>query len=261
MDNSSILVRNLPVTVAGYPLYMAKTLIQLGYEPTQPDEYGRLPNILSYISVIKEERGYLSLYTGLRFYLPAVMLKQFSYDLMASVTNHKMDTAKSDVSEIIAVCLRESVLKINSTIITYPLLTLSVSYISAAFFGTKETIDFTFENLYKGIVPKLIIEVTMVWASIISRRITANLIEEEIGQAILSRVPPFIIQSFLYPYNVVVTVMADNGRSGANPKFDSWKHCYRYLEATNQLKRGSSLLYRRDYSKIFSDQYNIKRYY
>lgn len=262
MDDSVGLARSVAFTVAGYPLYLARTLIQIGYEPTPPDEMGRLPNIFSYIAVIREQRGYLSLYTGLRFYLPAVVLKQSSYDLMASVTNHKKDTNQSDASEIIAICLRESALRIHSTIITYPLLTLSIGYISAAFFGTKETVEYTLQSLYKGIVPKLIVEVTMVWVSIISRRLTASLMEDELGQAIVSRVLPFIVQSFMYPFNVVSTVMADNGRSKVNPRFDDWRQCFNYLKQNNQLKRGSSFFYRRDYQIITGSPYSsIKRYF
>lgn len=261
MDDSTGLARSVAFTVAGYPLYLARTLIQIGYEPVPPDINGRLPNIFTYISIIREQRGYLALYTGLRYYLPAVLLKQTSYDLMASVTSHKMDKNDSDISEIIAVCLRESALRIQSTIITYPLLTLSVGYISAAFFGTKETVEYTLEALYKGVIPKLIIEVTMVWVSIISRRTTASLVDDELGQAIISRVPPFIIQSFLYPFNVVATVMADNGISGKNPKFDNWRSCYYYLRINNQLKRGSSLFYRRDYQTILGSKHTIKRYF
>lgn len=261
MDDSAGLARSVALTLAGYPIYVARTLIQIGYEPTPPDEFGRLPNLFSYISTVREQKGYLSLYTGFKFYLPAVVLKQTSYDLMASVTNHKKDTNNSDASEIIAICLRESALKIHSTIITYPLLTLSVGCISAAFFDTKETVDFTVQNLYKGIVPKLIIEVVMVWVSIISRRLTASLIDDEVGQAIISRVPPFIVQSFLYPFNVVSTVMADQGRSKVNPKFEDWRQCFNYLRANNQLKRGSSFFYRRDYQVIAGNRHSIKRYF
>lgn len=261
MDDSSGLARSLAFTVAGYPIYLARTLIQIGYEPVPPNQYGRLPNIFSYITIIREQRGYTALYTGLSYYLPAVVLKQSSYDLMSTVTNHKRDTKESDISEIIAVCLRESALKIQSTIITYPLLTLSIGYISASFFGTKETVEYTIESLYKGIIPKLIIEVAMVWVSVISRRVTAGLVDDELGQAIISRVPPFIVQSILYPFNVVSTVMADNGRSGMNPKFDHWRQCYDYLSLNNQLKRGSSFFYRRDYKTILGSRNSIKLYY
>lgn len=246
MDDSAGLARAVTFSVAGYPLYLARTLIQIGYEPIKPDRHGRLPNIFSYIAIIKEQRGYLSLYTGLRYYLPAVILKKTTYDLMASATNHKKESDHCDASEIIAVCLRESALRIHTTLITYPLITLGIGYISAAFFGTKETIEYTLANLYKGIVPKLIIEVTMVWVSIISRRLTVGLVEDEVAQAIVSRVPPFIVQSLLYPFNVVSTVMADNGRSRVNPAFNDWRQCFKYLSANNQLKRGSSFFYRYD---------------
>lgn len=261
MDDSNGLARAVAFSVAGYPLYLARTLIQIGYEPAEPDQYGRLPNIFSYISIIREQRGYLSLYTGLRYYLPAVVLKKSTYDLMATVTNHKRRTDRCDASEIIAICLRESGLKIQTTLITYPLVTLGIGYISAAFFGTKETFDYTMETLYKGIIPKLIIEVTMVWVSIISRRITVSLLDDELGQAIVSRVPPFIVQSLLYPFNVVSTVMADNGRSGVNPKFDDWRQCFEFLKANNQLKRGSSFFYRRSYHSIAGGKCSIKRYF
>lgn len=260
MDDSTGLAKSVAITVAGYPFYLARTLMQLGYEPVLPDAYGRLPNVFSYISIIREQRGYSALYTGLRYYLPAVLLKQSSYDLLAAVTDHKKDTNQSDISEIIAVCLRESALKIQSTIITYPMLTLSIGYISATFFGTEGTTEYTLGALYKGIIPKLIVEVTMVWVSIISRRTTACLVDDDLGQTVISRIPPFIIQSFLYPFNVVSTVMADNGRSGNNRKFDNWRLCYDYLQLNNQLKRGSSLFYRRDYRTIFGSGTSVKRY-
>lgn len=262
MDDSAGLARAMAFSVAGYPLYLARTLIQIGYEPTGPDEFGRLPNILAYISIIREQRGYASLYTGLRYYLPAVVLKKTTYDFMASITNHKKETEQCDASEIIAVCLRESALRIHTTLITYPLTTLCVGYISAAFFGTKETVEYTLEALYKGIIPKLIIEVTMVWVSIISRRLTAGLVEDPLGQAITARVPPFIVQSFLYPLNVVSTVMADNGRSGVNPEFDHWQKCFQYLKLNGQLKRGSSLFYRRaTQHNVGKNLYSITRYF
>lgn len=261
MDDSASLGRTLAFAVAGYPVQMARTLMQLGYEPTKPDEFGRLPNIFSYITIIKEQRGCSSLYTGIGYYLPAVLLKQSSYQLLVSFTNHKKDTTHSDASEVIAVCLRESALKIHSTIITYPLITLTVGCISATFLGAKETVDYSVRTLYKGIVPKLIVEVVMIWAGIISRRLTANLIDDDLGQAIISRVPPFIIQALLYPLNVVSTVMADNGNCGLNPSFHDWKQCYQYLKLNNQLKRGSSNFWRRDLRYIADRQNSISRYF
>lgn len=261
MDDSTGLARTVTFSVAGYPIYMARTLMQIGYEPTAPDQYGRLPNIFTYISIIREQKGYLALYTGLRYYLPAVVLKKSAYDVMATVTNHKKEKDRCDASEIIAVCFRESALRIQTTILTYPLMTLGVGYISAAFFGTKETVKYTLATLYKGIVPKLIVEVTMVWVSVISRRLTVNLVHDELAQAIISRLPPFIVQAFLYPFNVVSTVMADNGRSGVNPEFKQWQECFRYLRAHNQLKRGNSFFFRRDYQTLAGTTYAIKRYF
>lgn len=235
--------------------------MQLGYEPASPDEHGRLPNIFSYISMVREQKGYLSLYTGFRFYLPAIVLKKVTYNLMASAINHKMEKSDCDMSEFIAVCLRESALRIHTTLITYPLVTFGVGYISSTFFGSKDTVEFTFEALYRGVIPKLIIEVTMIWVSALSRRLFTGAIEDELGLQIACRVPPFIVQSLLYPLNVASTVMADGGRSGVNPRFSDWKECYRYLQINNQHKRGSSFFYRRHFPKQTDDRYSIiKRY-
>jgi len=260
MDGSAGLARAIAFSVAGYPIYMARTLVQIGYEPVEPDEFGRLPSLISYISIIRRQRGYASLYTGIGYYLPAVILKKSSYDVMATLTDHKVETSKCGVSELIAVCLRESALRIHTTLITYPLVTIGIGYISSTFFGTKETIEFTIENVYRGIVPKLIVEVTMVWVGIISRRLTVDLVDDEVGQAIVSRIPPFIVQSLLYPLNVISTVMADNGRSGVNPKFDNWRQCYGYLQDIRQLRRGNSLFYRRNYQPVSSSNYTSYRY-
>lgn len=261
MDDSAGLARAVAFGVAGYPLYLARTLMQLGYEPTRPNSAGQLPNIFYYITIIKEQGGYLSLYTGLRYYLPAVVIKKTIGDLMSSDSNQKSESERRDASKIIADCLYESAVKIYTTILTYPLVTLGVGYISSAFFGNTETIEYTLESSYRGLLPKLIVEVTMVWVSIISRRITMSLVDDETGQAIISRVPPFIVQSFLYPFNVVSTVMADNGKSGMNPKFQDWWQCFHYLREHNQLKRGSSFFWRRAYPSLADgNTFSVKRY-
>lgn len=245
MDDSGALARSITFTVAGYPLYLARTLIQLGYEPIPPTPTGNLPNIFSYLQTIRQERGYMAMYTGMRFVLPAVMLKKCTYDIMATAIHHKKNVDKADAGEVIAICIKESFLKINSTLIVYPITTITVGYIASAFFGAKDVIDYSLQALYKGVVPKLIFEVVMVWVELISRRLTVSLIEEETGQAVVSRVPPFLAQSLMYPFNVVSTVMVDNGRSKLNPKFDSWNECWTYLSENNELKRGSSLFWRR----------------
>lgn len=250
MDDQAGFARAVAFSVGGYPLYLARTLIQLGYEPQGPDKYGKLPNLFSYLSIIKDRRGYMSLYTGFRFYLPCVVIKKASYDFMASMTNHKKEARNSDISEVVAVCLKESMIRIHTTVLTYPLVTLGVSYISSSFFGNHEPIDYTVATLYKGLAPKLIVEVIMVWVTIMSRRVTVEFILDDFFQTIIARVPPFIAQAFLYPFNVVSTVMADNGRSGLNPRFDDWSSCYRYLGSANQLKRGASIFQRRYYPLV-----------
>lgn len=258
----SILLRTVCESTAGYPIYLARTLMQLGYEPLPPDENGRLPNLFTYITIIRRERGFTALYTGLHYHLAAVLMKKASYDGM-SAPYKKQDAASQNggTSQVIAICIRESFIKVYSCLITYPLMTLGVGYISTIFFDSKETFEYTLSNLYKGLVPRLILEVAMVWVTTISKRITKSLIEDEFAQDIASRIPPFIVQSILYPFNVVSTVMADDGRCGMNPRFSDWRSCFSYLKANKQLKRGSAFLFRRDYQYIAGSDVALRRYF
>lgn len=270
----ALLSRTVIESTIGYPIYLARTLMQLGYEPQPPDELGRLPNLFAYITIIRRERGYSALYTGLSYHLASVLIKKAFYDEMSKPYKKQDQSSQNDEPsqviqssqngepiQVIAVCVRESVLKVYSCLITYPLVTLGVGYISTVFFGAKENIDYTVGYLYKGIIPRLLIEVAMVWVTTISKRVTKSLIDDEFAQDIVARVPPFIVQSILYPLNVVCTVMADNGRCGMNPKFSDWRECFSYLQSNNQLKRGSAFLFRRDYQYIAGSQLTVRRYF
>lgn len=261
MQDSSGLARSLIVSTVGYPVYLSRMLMQLGYEPREPDQYGRLPNLYTYISIIRRERGFSALYTGLSYHLAAVVVRKASYDALSSPTTRKPTQSPKSISGMMAVCIQESVLKIYSCLVTYPLVTIGIGYVSSVFFGGKETIHMTAENLYKGIVPKLIIEVTMVWVTTISYQLTSLLVQEQFAQDLISRIPPFIVQSLIYPLNVCSTVMADNGRSGMNPKFSNLKSCFHYLKQHNQLKRGSAFLFRQDYQYIAGSNLPIRRYW
>lgn len=234
--------------VAFYPINLAKTLIQLGYEPVLPDANGNLPNIFSYISIIKRQRGMTSLYTGLGYSLPAMLLKDANYNFMVALTEHKGVTRHSDTSEVIAVCLRESAFKIYSLVLVHPLTNLSIAYIASTFIGAKD-IEYSVQALYRGIIPRLIFEVAVLWARNISKRMTAELVAPGSGFELTARLPPFLVSSLLYPLNVVATVMCDSGRSGLNPEFDDWRKCFKYLKQTHQLNRGASNFFRRDLSQ------------
>lgn len=254
--------RTVIESTVGYPIYLARTLMQLGYEPQPPDEFGRLPNLFAYITIIRRERGYSALYTGLSYHLAATLIKKSFYDGMsASFKKQEQSPQSGEPSQVMAVCVRESVLKVYSCLITYPLVTLGIGYISTVFFGAKENIDYSVGSLYKGLIPRLILEVAMVWVTTISKSVTESLIQDDFAQDIVARVPPFIVQSLLYPLNVVSTVMADNGRSGMNLKFSNWTECFRYLQSNNQLKRGSAFLFRRDYQYIAGSQIAVRRYF
>jgi len=56
-----------------------------------------------------------------------------------------------------------------------------------------------------------------------------------------------VVTQFTYPFNMVSNVMAvkGSGLKGAGPEFAGWYDCYAQLARSNQLKRGSSMFWRR----------------
>lgn len=60
----------------------------------------------------------------------------------------------------------------------------------------------------------------------------------------------FVFSSIFYPMHVVSTCMIVSGSKLHNgaplfmPNYKSWTHCWTHLNATNSLKRGSSIILR-----------------
>lgn len=238
--------RILLFTTAGYPINLAKTLVQLGYEPISPDKNGALPNIFTYTRLIRQYKGYLGLFTGFHYTLSATLIKKYAYrTIKDSFTPYRKSIETATFSDLFNIFLRESCSRVGSTFFIYPITTVGIGYISSVFFDTQRPLDYTIAELYNGFMPRAICDLLMIWVEILSTRFLTNLFEDHTAGMILSKLAPFLAYAFLYPLAVVSVVMADDGRSGLNPRFDSWIECWSYLSDINQLKRGSSFFWRR----------------
>lgn len=188
------------------------------------------------------------MYRGLPFQLSYVIAQKLTYNSLDLMMPGKKETKpddeddSGDFNDLIGQAMRDSCLKVQTTLITYPIFTLGVSYITSFFLDTKGTLSLS--ELYSGIIPRLIVEVATVWAVRISWRLTRKYFKNRppIEQQIIARAPPLVVSTLLYPLNVVTTVMADNGKT--NPKFDDWIMCYAHLSRLGALRRGSSLIWR-----------------
>jgi len=105
-------------------------------------------------------------------------------------------------------------------------------------------------NLYDGFFPKLLAELLILWVSASLLFTAGALIEPE--RYVLGYLDTFInffVSSTMYPLQLTSTIMAVNHSSvllasKIEPPFYNWKECFNSLERRNQLKRGSSLIWR-----------------
>ena len=171
--------------------------------------------------------------------------------------------------------MRETFCKFVSLAAAYPMQLLVVR--SCAQFIGRETVYDSFRSgirdiyqnsgisgFYAGFMPRFMYDVFVLWSThgllllikgAVLERMTdsdgniagGNGLEHYVGASV-----NFIVSSVLYPFNVVSTVMACNGKSAASleaaalegREFMDWSECWKHLSSLGQLKRGSSLIFR-----------------
>lgn len=104
-------------------------------------------------------------------------------------------------------------------------------------------------NLYDGFAPKLLAELLILWLSTtLSFTVEALVEPDRILLAYVNYCISFFASSAAYPLQLTSIVMAVNHTPLLAAKiempFYSWMACYDSLDKRNQLKRGSSLLWR-----------------
>lgn len=142
--------------------------------------------------------------------------------------------------------------------VTYP---LHVCFIRGCsqFIGREKIYNFNPLNLvnivkqgqfYDGFAPKLLAELLILWVSTSLIFTVDALIEpDKLLLGYLNTFINFFVSTTMYPYHLTSTIMSVNHCSSLlaskiEPPFYSWRACLESLERREQLKRGSSLVWR-----------------
>lgn len=104
-------------------------------------------------------------------------------------------------------------------------------------------------NLYDGFAPKLLAELLILWlSSTLSFTVDALIEPDRIFLSYVNYCINFFVSTAAYPLQLTSIVMSVNHApllaATIESPFHSWISCYDSLEKRNQLKRGSSLLWR-----------------
>jgi len=266
-------------TAVLHPVEYAKTLMQLGYEPLPPLPARTLlnrpalalPNVFRYLGVMKRREGVLGLYTGLTPRLVNMGVVTYVSEAFAAwwPDSEKSDnvdwSALSDEEardRLLRQLKRDSCLKVALVFVTQPLQVVAVRTM-AQFIGGETTYNgilapfkeiFNENGLFgfwSGFLPRAMGEVLLVcMTSGLTVALNRHLLDDKNMMQYSSHFAGFIASSLVYPFTVVSNCMIVS-RSGLiagypphMPFYSSATDCYRHLKAQNQLKRGSSLLFR-----------------
>lgn len=188
--------------------------------------------------------------------------------------SHPPTFSKENISRVVEGLLRETFCKFVALAAAYPLQVMVVR--SCAQFIGRETIydslregfrdiweNSGWRGFYAGFMPRFLYDVFLLWSthgllllvkgSVLDRLKsdesdrTPTPVESYVGASI-----NFLLASTMYPFHVVSTVMACNGKGAASleasglegREFADWTECWKHLSSMGQLKRGSSLLWR-----------------
>ncbi|RWS29954.1 mitochondrial carrier 2-like protein [Leptotrombidium deliense] len=270
--------------VALHPFEYAKILIQLGYEPFEAYQTTTiflrkrmaLPGIFSYLKLICHTDGWTGLYRGLTYKICYSLIHQFVFvntsDVLEQLRNNADTVDENDktsselqtVEKLFKNITEETICKVVSISVSYPFQVLLIR--SCAQFIGKETVydsmpsairniytNEGFLGFYAGFGPLIIGECLALWLShsivfIVERCIVRSGVSYDL-QTYISTTTNYVVQSFMYPFHVVATVMSLNScqsltNSIKDPQFVNWVQCWQHLSSLGQLKRGSSLLFR-----------------
>jgi len=275
-DTWEHVVFRVAFNAATHPIDYAKCLIQIGHEPMAPYEGHTIfgakkhfyPSIFSYIAHIKRRDGLSGCYRG----LPANLCSKVVGGLacqraMAAleVQDEEEDPATLPpgrrARRAAALTLRESLARAAGILASHPLHVAALRTM-AQFVGQDQrygglraaytvVCDSGLSGLYAGVGPRLLCDLGCVWLSG-AAIYAANslLLEDKDARAYAAAVIKFVINTLMYPLNVVSTCMAVTGaglvaaQPPHMPVYASAAACWRHLAASGGLKRGSTLLWR-----------------
>lgn len=261
-----------------HPIEYAKVLIQIGHEPVPPHAtktlFGRpalaLPNVLQYIAYIKRVDGFVGCYRGLGPKLCASTISSITYQkLCVKKAEEGTDAAEDDETAedrrdtIFLRDLSRDVVCHTAAIVASQPFTVIALRMMAQFVGGENKYCGVFSSIreifhengilgfFSGIVPRILGEIaSTVIASTLTFIVNSYLVNDKDLKKFTASSMAFIAGTITYPFQVVSNCMAVNnsgliaGMPPHMPVYTSWIHCWSHLSHTNQLKRGSSLLFR-----------------
>uniref|UniRef100_T1JBI7 ABC-type glutathione-S-conjugate transporter n=1 Tax=Strigamia maritima TaxID=126957 RepID=T1JBI7_STRMM len=260
----------LGMTAAAHPVE------QIGYEPIPPRQtttfFGKpalgLPGLLEYMGHIKKTDGFFGLYRGVTPRLCGSIVSGYVFSkvtesLEAEIQTDELDAAsctnEDKVMNFLQATVRDMSGRCMAIVASQPFHVITIRAI-AQFVGRETLYNGFFSSLKEiyenegfsgGLVPRLLAEITSLWISAtLTFVINTYIVEDADFRGYTSASMAFIASAITYPLNLVSNIMAmnDSGLAAGMPPnmpiFFSWQDCWKSLSSQNQLKRGSSLLWR-----------------
>ncbi|KDR14212.1 mitochondrial carrier homolog 2-like [Zootermopsis nevadensis] len=275
---SGIALRIFMNTVA-HPMEYAKVLIQIGHEPLPPYPtttlLGRrilaLPNVLKYLAYVKNVDGFVGWYRGLGPKLCASTVYGITFERVHEVIRIRggrtpeidENTTEEERQKIFVYDLSQNVLCRTAAIIASQPFNVITVRMMAQFVGGENKYCGIFNSIkeifhengilgfFSGLVPRIVGEIlSLIIASSLTFVINYYFLEDEELKTYTSASMNFLAGTITYPFQVVSNCMAVNdsgliaGIPPQMPIYTSWTDCWSHLSRTNQLKRGSSILFR-----------------
>ncbi|XP_011644038.1 mitochondrial carrier homolog 2-like isoform X1 [Pogonomyrmex barbatus] len=267
------------INAISYPIEYVKVLIQIGYEPIPPKPtvtlFGKpalkLPNAFTYIKHIKNVDGFTGCYRGL---VPKVCSytvstiacdKTMEYLQMNSVQQNENEDDEDETMKrkrCINEIIKDVISRTVAIIVSHPLEVISLRMM-AQFVGRETKYSSLFGSFleiykengilgyYSGLIPRVIGSAAVIVLTGVSTYAINNyIIQEPAMKPYTASTVKFVATTVMYPFLVVSHCMVVNncglvaGLPPYMPIYRNWLHCWSHLSAHNQLKRGSSLLWR-----------------
>ena len=241
-------VGRVVIAVIAHPFDLAKTLIQLGYEPLPPYPtktlFGRprlaLPGVFPYLGHIRRRDGFFGIYRGIGYKLSSVLINGFVYvnvneylkqiypeekttspELTENTNLLGIDSQK--FNKLLKFLSRETVSRLIALLVSYPFHVMTVR-MCAQFVGQETDYDTIFgaiadiyrtggiTGFYSGFIPRFVGDALVLWVSSNIVFVINNFVDgDSAAKSYVSASINFIVSSLFYPFHLVSTVMCCNG--------------------------------------------------
>ncbi|KAK6627786.1 hypothetical protein RUM43_002346 [Polyplax serrata] len=272
----------LVLSTVTHPVEYAKFLMQIGHEPIPPHPmtniFGKpvlaLPNIFQYIAYIKSVDGTAGCFRGVSAKLCANVVNgaafetvregiHFESDFKSFVDEEELDPHVERRQKFVKNFVKDIAGYTVAVITSHPLQVVAARMMAQFVGGETKYSTFVgsireiylqngLGGFYSGLIPRLIGDLLNVCITTsCTYVIHVYFTDDKEIQNYCSAIVGFFATAFTYPFHVVSNCMIVNTsglKAGSPPQmpiYKSWLHCWKHLESTKQIKRGSSLFWRR----------------